>query len=493
MRAKLLSALLLSSVTAAAMVACDDGSSSGSATPPVGTVPTPGDDGGPPTADGGVDGATLPPGTGVTVNVSIFRRPIPNVTVIFHDAAGAILSTAKTDAAGKLVSTTVPAQVTVFLTHEQAESDGSPGGALVTFTAVTAGDVLVVDAAQQPRQIFGNEVHSKYAVTLPIGPVDTAGYDIAATRYCGKNAGIGPGGPVEVDLQEACLGTQGSLLVAAENEVGVATGFTWKLGVPAPAKGTTAPVTVDRPFSAPALFKLQAVGAPAGSVKGRFMILSEGAGFEMRQPALTPDPIDGLGTSWAIPGGAFTEAIQATVAMELDPTDPVKAAAIGVVKRQPPASSMLVDLGTGMLPRITSANVTSKPGGRGATVTLVSAAPQSGADGGYVRLLFDRTSGDTAMYYGWEVVVPPGAGPETTFTTPDLPAGLMEGAENGATVYNAIFVESTLVPGYRELKSVPVLPNLMSVGIGPPLPADGTVRFSGLRYHVSYGFSDYLN
>ncbi|MBS2019707.1 MAG: hypothetical protein JST00_42990 [Deltaproteobacteria bacterium] len=457
-------------------VGCSDSDSGGSTPPPVATVPTSTPDGGePPDAtatDSSTDSGTG--ATGVTVTTVRYGKPVPNVRVIFHDSAGKPIADLKTDASGKLAAATAPAQVTVIGRGD----DASQAAMLVTYTAVAAGDNLVVDL--QPAETL-SPPRGRFSTTVPLN-MDVFAHRADVTRFCRGGGPFPLTDPSIVNLKELCLGAKNTILVEGRSDVGETVAYTWKKGLSAPSAGQTENVTVDEPWSTGQVFALQAINAPAvGAVSGRTIVISDGASFAIRSNPLSLGGVTALGGEpRRVPPVAFAPTVQAAVFAEID-KDAVSPKTVGVLKREPLGASMVLDLATA-LPQLLTANASG--GSAGLKASWTSAAPLTGSDGGWVKLLFYVSPDpDRSVYYDWTFVVPPSA---TSVSAPTLPADAAVEYPPAVAVKIA-FAESTLLPSYKELKSVPVFPSRLTptIDLGEPLPADGTVRFTIINGSVT--------
>jgi len=450
-------------------VACDDGSGGGGTAPlPTGTVPVPENDGGIP-GEAGSDGGPVPSGTGVTVNVKVFAKPVVDAVVLFHDAAGAITSQHKTDASGKVTAAAAPAQVTVL-----AEGAAlNQAMMLVTYTQVAEGDVLNVDL--RPGDTSLTDVGQVSAVVPANALVDS--HRMAVTHRCMNSFGPIVGTPVQVGVSEDCLGPSNALLVEGRNTSNEAIAFAWAKAVPAPGLGQTTSATLG-PWSTSTLFALKATNAPTeGYTDGLVFVLADGAPFDMRSVPLGAVGVtDPSGRTFYTPPAAFGTSVQA-LAFTQHASGVGAVGTHGVLRREPfgTGAGTTFDLSQA-LPRILTA--TAGGSDTGFTASWTSAAPLTGSDGGRVKLQwYKQVNPDEVVFYDWTFVVPPTA---TSLTSPKLPADVGDISPTEEVRIKGAFVESTLLPGYKELKSLTVAPSAFAPGfdVGSPLPADGTVRFT---------------
>src|SRR5688500_16961483 len=128
--------------------ACEDDPTGNPSTgfPEAGTVDTnrpPNDSS---TPDGAQPDAPVTP-KGVTVLATTRMGPAANITVLFHDATGAITETKKTGADGKATSvpTPTPAMATIVF------GEGTFKRRLLTWTAVADGDELPAAVPEDPN------------------------------------------------------------------------------------------------------------------------------------------------------------------------------------------------------------------------------------------------------------------------------------------------------------------------------------------------------
>jgi hypothetical protein len=461
--------LVLASSIVAVATACGDESAAGGSAP-----------NGPEAGNAPIDGAPppLPTGRGVTVTVVNYDAPVPDVRVVFHDATGAVTADHRTDANGKVTAPTAPPMLTVIFGGGLAPAPNypTPGGAYVTYTSVAEGDSLVVEASPAPAEIAADIKNpvGHWNVTVPGAFTAATRHSALATRNCQGGSAVLPPPALDVILQPACLNAQNAILGTAENANGDILAFAWKKGLAAPATGQTTAVTLDQPWAGGVPFSLKATNIPAeGKTQGNFVLIADGASFPIRGNT-TGEVGDGQGLRSIVPPPGFATAVQSSVYTEVE-GDSADFAMFGVVKREPSASATTLDMAQA-LPRITSPAATLSASGR-AEASWSSVAPLTTSDGGYVILGWSQPINATELaYFTWTFVVPPNA---TTVQAPAVPEDVASPKTDIDTATIA-FVESSLVPGYKEWKAMPLPALRIDPGfdVGQALPSDATVRFS---------------
>jgi hypothetical protein len=414
--------------------------------------------------EAGVDSAPPAP-LGVTVTVTDGALPLNNVRVILHDAAGLVIGEKATDATGKVTLATAPSMVTVLIAHGAgAGSSVAP----VTFVEVADGDKLFVRST--PDVVVDPAPVGQYSVSFTSGAANAnaSNFDVFAGAGC-FNSGGSVGAAVLVDLYPSCLGPKNAVLTEASLG-GTILGFGFAKDLAKPAASgvlNVGPLT----FAVPGTTTLNATNVPAtlfSTSVGLSAVANETL-FTMREATGT---INGGGRSWKTPTG-FADAYQADVAF-----DEVNAASVSTrlfVRREAvPVTSLLtdVDYASG-LAKITDAALT-KPTPARPEVALTSAAALTGADGGVATFHWNDQVAQTSG--SWTVVFPPST---TTIKLPALPADattFVPAAD--VSIDEVIFLEATQLPGYKELKLLPIQPNfgLDLVDTQKPLPLPGTVR-----------------
>ena len=262
-------------------------------------------------------------------------------------------------------------------------------------------------------------------------------------------------------------------MIATASSSGFVQGFAFLKNVAKPAMNATANVALPV-FVAPGKTTLTAANFPANAFgQGRLFGVANGAAYPL--PYQSGFLGEGGGIEVSTPIG-FSEAYQARVSARSNALGALKTRAF--VRREPttaPASATLAfDFATA-LPGITNVTINDATPAR-PDVTLTSDAALTAADGAVAVLRWFIQAADTDGQ--WTFVVPPST---TTFKAPALPADAAAFAPTaGVEVDSLTFFEATQLPGYKELKALPVTP---SFGVtlrdeALLLPATGTVRTS---------------
>jgi hypothetical protein len=418
----------------------------------------------PPPPDAAPDAPPVP--SGVLLTVLEGSLPKKDVRVLFHDATGAVTGESKTDATGVARVATAPAMVTVLTSRSILGGQLVP--AQVTFLAVADGDKLTVtlpDLAPPPSVLVGH-----YQVSFADPAAGATSYDVSVSDGC-TNSAQAVTEPVTVDLYPQCLAAKNAVLARGLDDTGAVVGYAFAKGVATPAANATSNVGALA-FAAPFITTLHATNIPATATpeaQTLYSLVAEQPYYEST-PTGTIASVAGLTRATA---AGFADAYQSYVSMRSVAST---FSSSGFVRREAPSASPPVfDFATA-LPFVTDATATGigRP-----DVTVATTAPVTATDGGAVLLVWtDATTGrdDT-----WTFIVPASG---TSFKVPALPADAAAFVPTaGAFVDDVTFVEATQLPGYKELKSVPVDPTAnepIQVITKPnvPLPAAGTVRFT---------------
>ena len=410
------------------------------------------------------DGAVLPdaaPSGPVTVVVQRAIGVAAGVTVIFHDAAGAVTEVKKTGADGKATSgTVVPAMATVLL-------GGGSNRRLLTYTSLQPGDEVFVRDALVSESLGS-------VLVQPQGTFDGVSNRYA---YLGNCQGY-PNGPNDITLylESDCLRASNSVLaVGLSGGTSLPLAWAFKKGVTPAPDGGTMPNILLGPWTAAVNFDVNILNAPPGISETALSLISEGNGYR--------HPIDGTTrtgkTTYAAAAG-FAEAYQGS-ARYSPPIYDGASSVLVAVRAAAPKTSIDVDLGSA-LPIIDTADIDGTNPKR-PKASWHSVAPLTAAKGGSIFLDWYDNRDES---HGWAFIVPPDA---TTLTAPVLPpeagpwAPLAEGdgGSNASwTRPSVLFADSSLLPNAAAFRReagrvVPYVDNYER-DTRALLPADGTLR-----------------
>lgn len=406
--------------------------------------------------------------TGAIVNVRSAGAPVAGVTVLFHDAAGAVTGQAKSDAAGHVAVDPVPAMITVL--DRTAPVPNAVPNAMITYLGVANGDVLNVELTTPPSEVPSV---GSYAVSFTAPNPVATNFEVHVNGDCIQNASD-PATPVSVALYPNCVRPTNTIVAAGTDANSVPLQFTFKKGEPAPAANQSRAVTLPA-WAAPQTTLVTATNVPGGAqVEGTLQMVADGSAFLVGYPT---GAMNAGGLTFRWPQG-FPDANNIRVVASKN--NGVQA----LVKRAAPGATATFDFATA-LPAIVDA---SAPGATRPDVTVATAGPLTGADAMLVALdwsFLDQS--ENFIQRRWTFVVP---ATQLTFKVPALPAELAAFAPPGpSTTTAALAFDSDLLPGYAQAKSL-ALPL-----VGPPpqlgefgvLPANGTLRVSGVGSLVFAG------
>jgi hypothetical protein len=442
----------------AAVVGCDDPTTPGVDLPEAGgfdgLAPPPGPDGSIP--DGSIPDA-LPADVdagprGIAVVIADREgKPVAGATVVFHDATGAVIDTATTDAAGRAYRPGVGPQMVTAAVGTAATDDTN----LHTWTGVEDGDVLrmVVEARGAQRAA------PSYNVTFPGAFAGASSYTVDVEE-CQAFSGDPPT-PQTLFLYPGCARATNALLGTARDQAGSAIAFSSLKGLVTPPDAGSAPAALPA-WAAPTPVVLgienppgvRAVRAVYTQIVGTVPYRQEGffqgdGGAPFGSAAGFPDAVQALAVN-----GGFGGSTQA------------------VGKRVAPTASIIIDFAQS-LPAITGATNDLTDRAR-PTIAWKSDQPLTSSDGGGVRIRWFRNNESTG---NWTFTVAPTA---TSVKAPALPAALaawLPQAQDGVEEPTVAFGESDLLPGYAQFRSI------ATIVLGPDLvvqrvflPANGNVR-----------------
>lgn len=439
--------------------ACDDGDGGGASgafdAGPSGSFdagPAPTNDAAAPppvVPDAGTPDATV--ATGVLLRARRDGQPAAGVKVVFHDAAGAVVGEAQTDANGRVTRATAPSMVTVV-------GDALEGSTrLLTYLDVADGDVLDIELAE-------GEVGStsSFTTTLSGTVPNAASYQVIANGFCAASD-VSAAQPLVIDLFPSCTKAANTVLGAAMDVSDVPLKFAFKKGEAAPAAGQTRAVTLPA-WADPSTTLVTATNLPAGVARERFLVVADGDAYNIGSGS---GSLTGGGVTYRYAAG-FADALNVAVSVA------DKVSSRTVARRGVPSASSAVDFSTA-LPKLSS--VTATAGAR-PDVAWTSEGSLAAVDGGLVVLSWVKlANGEELIGSSWTFVVP---GNKASFKAPELPAGLAGSAPTGAVGADAAFVETDLVSSAAQFKAIRIPLD------GPPqllseralLPANGSLRIT---------------
>jgi len=405
------------------------------------------------------------PKTGpVTVTITSPAGPRANITIVFHDAAGAILSTVTTGADGKATSTgATPAMVTALVGNQFDHH-------LVTWTGVEAGDALVLrDLDEQNPDVGGFAISS--------GNPDIVG--IARYEYrsnqCTRGDTSPNNEPIALGLSRLCVRQNGpsTVLVQAFDEGSNVVATSFKKGVTPPNDGGVVPVTMGA-WTLPNASTVFAANPPLnGELQVRLQEISDGFGYD-KGFRFSTDASAAFQTT-----NGFADAHQGIALHIVPPSTRL------VAKRGPVAANIALDYAT-MLPAITTTAVNGA-NARRPVLSWTAAGALTSTDGGIVRVRFN---GPEDADYFWTFVVPPGAATGTV-TGPALPAAAdawlppVGAQEAYPRTPDVLFVEADAIPSYAVFRAqqgtflnLGIETNGVLQSLVPPLAQDGNLRMT---------------
>jgi hypothetical protein len=390
------------------------------------------DDSGIPQQDANPDAPVTP--KGVTVIATSRTGPAANITVLFHDATGAITETKKTGADGKATSvpSPTPAMATIIF------GEGTSTRRLVTWTSVADGDELPAIA---PEQLDLGTIDVTLASVVPdAGPSQFESYVGTCSHYAGFTTE-----PWTMGVDQFCARGGGALLVRASDDSDVPVGFAFKKPITLDTDGGALAVTTGT-WVAPVTVNLSVSNTTNIGGTGIFSQIVGSTAFTRRR---------GLGDTYSASfesaGPTFADAYNVTAAFP--GTDSTNQRIIG---RRVATNTTSVTLDANTLPpELTGASVDETDKHRPIAKWL---GTMTSMKGGVVRLFYSNFDGDTYASTGWTIVVPSTA---TEVKVPVLPASLdtiLPSPDGGVYSWDAspkvAFADSPLLPDYGAFRKI---------------------------------------
>lgn len=365
--------------------------------------------------------------------------PMAGVAVVFHDAAGAPVVTARTDGAGR------------------AAGDIDSGGMIT---------VLLDDEGQQVRATFmdverGDELAllspASRAAAVGTAYVTVAGYT-GASQYvvrtpCRTVTTSSIGAPIAIAIDSRCMSPDGTLqvLVTAHNLGG---------GMIAAASARDVawanPMNIVMPDWAPArTYVVEASAAPAGATGVVAGVAHVAGGVRIDGESDSREVIPGAGASFSLPyAPGFGELFQSHVSVQYGTgMGAVAAAVVGestvVHQTAVPPASRAVDLSHDLLPRMSPPSYDRSVAGRPA-LTWTAQAALADTDGASGLFTWQEGEGQLQL---WIVLAPPDVGSRVQLPAlPDELASWAPTAFASMGVSAVVFVEADWLSSYRQLR-----------------------------------------
>jgi hypothetical protein len=426
--------------------------------------------------------------TGLEVVVTTDSGPESGVTIVVQDATGAVVTSGKTDATGRVTFPTVAAnsQMTAVLGPSTTAS-------LVTVVGVQPGDVIpVFDTTGQP---LANTISvDSVPANPPAGTASLVGYvgqcqitTVPGSLYVTYSAFSTP-----------CWGADGQfpVLVVASGgaDAGFAAlGYTYQKNNVISPDGGTAHVNMTGSWTpgAPTTVQLDSNGWPDSGayISGQLGMSQVASGVPLQ--SITSFGVGGPATPPQVqvyPG--YADFLQTEGAYnQSTPTYSQLATTVIATRNGADAGPATIDMSQALPLLDTSALDASAAAAQPVVVFGLDGGSVAGVDGTLVQITWtgfdDGGLGVTGM---WTFVVPPGT---THLQAPALPAAVsawapVAGASFGNTPSVAM-VEASFITGYAQLRAqaaaLPLSAKLTSgtssqEPIIPPLPVDGTLKLT---------------
>ncbi len=413
----------------------------------------------------------VPPQPVTVVVTNIDGTAMQGITVVFHDASGAVLETKQTAADGKAASTPsqAPAMATVVFGQGSSERE------LLTWTGVQGGDVLPVVAPPSGTL-------AEVEITIPGRFTGTGGPTFnyyAQVGGCQAYSTIA-NEPIRVFVEPHCYSGAGAVLVAGSNTNDVIVAHASKKPVTTPTDGGVVAVTTDPWSVAPTDVTVSITNTNDGSGSATFSQITNQTAFPESKSL-----DDTYQASFRAVSGSFVEAYNASVVF----TNGVRSSRV-LGKRVLPTGTITFDA-TQLPPALTAAAVdpTSKQ-----RPTATWTGNVGAMKGGLVRLHWWDSPTESSTL--WTIVVPANNAASGAVTAPALPADFDEilpsadgGSRSWETTPEVSFVDSDIVPDYatwRKLQGVIFTSSIVRSGNveRTVLPQNGGFRITNWHPHA---------
>lgn len=370
---------------------------------------------------------------GVTVVATRRTLPASNITVLFHDATGAITETKKTGADGKATSvpSPTPAMATIIF------GEGTITRRLLTWTGVADGDEL---PAIVPEDLYIGNVDVTLAGAVP---------DAGAAQFesfvggCAYYAGFVIE-PWSMPVYQGCVRGGGALLVRAADDGDQTVAFAFKKPITLDPDGGALAATTGA-WVAPVNVNLTVSNTTNISGQGVFSQIASNTVFTSRG-ALG----DTYSRAFQAAGPTFADGYNATASFAGASFSNQR-----IIGRRVPTSTTSVTLDANTLPPELTGSSLDEADKRRPIAKWTGST--TGLKGGIVRLYYFNPMADGETT-GWTLVVPPTA---TEVKIPALPASLdniLPSPDAGASSWDAspkvAFADSTLLPDYGTFRKI---------------------------------------
>jgi len=364
------------------------------------------------------------PETPAAVTVYDDGTPYADRWVVFHDPAGNVLSSAKSDAAGK-VAARIPDGGMVTVAY------GSSIQRLVTVVGVKPGEGLIVGEKEDEGEDGNTLVRAR--VTLPGRWPEAARYVVSLGVAVSEVPD--PTQPITLSVLERLV-VKGRFAVLAEavapSGEAVAHAFTWAEA----GDAGTADVSLPAWSTDVRAFEVELANA-TGVVHGELGMVTAGSNRFLRPRR----PASERGLRFLVPEPLGDEAAL-RIEAAWSPDDRA-----GVARRRHLEPKMRVDLGAELFPRVSRPSVVRGADPARPSVTWSVAEARAGADALVVRLKWPATG-----EHEWTIVLPPAT--RAPFRLPALPPVLATWRPDARAILAAVgLVDSSEYEGYDEVRA----------------------------------------
>jgi hypothetical protein len=413
----------------------------------------------------------------VTVVVVSDHGPEPGATVVFQDATGNPLTTATTDASGRVTAAAAAgSQVTVVL--------GSPLNIqIVTFEDVAPGDVLTAHDATDTT--FASAQVSLDALPDAAAPPGTESYVVNVGNCSTGFTSL----PAVVNLAPDCE-NRGTfpILVQATNGASPV-GFAYQTGNVLPADGGAAHVSLNGPWSTVLPTQSIAVSNFDFTNLSGYASYSEIVDGVPFGPAINFASTDSTATTTYAVHPGYPVSVQNEVNQSASRMGGIAVSAVATRSApSPDGGATSFDMST-LLPLLDAVTLDSSQPAQPAVSWVTEAGSLAGASGTIVTIPWSAPVDGGYAQGTWTIVAPPTT---TSVKAPALPAGAAAWAPSPDASFSSaivVVVQGSFVNSYAQLRAqISALPAPSSLiydqfslgGVVPALPVDGTLKLTAI-------------